>query len=106
METHSFTHEGRLPTSYAQRGIQQHTLLKTAQGKNLHYHQRVAELRSASLVQVKTKQTHLQPRRTRQTRARRAPSTQHDDSCRLRREAPRIGLRDAKLAAYGRCALA
>ena len=61
--THSFIHQGRLPTSYAQRGIQQHT--KTFLGKHLHYHQRVDELRSTSLVLVKTKQTHLHPRRTR-----------------------------------------
>ena len=38
---------------------------KTFLGKHLHYHQRVDELRSTSLVLVKTKQTHLHPRRTR-----------------------------------------
>ena len=63
-ETHSFTHQGRLPTSYAQRDIQQHTL-RHSKVKTCITTNAVDELRSTSLVLVKTKQTHLHPRRTR-----------------------------------------
>ena len=58
--THSFIHQGALTDLIrTTRHTTAHT--KTFLGKNLHYHQRVDELRSASLVLVKIKQTTCIP---------------------------------------------